>query len=382
MTALRSALPLLAVTLVNKVASLAMSLLPAILVAREVSAGDAAAVMIVGKGAAVFGTLFSGSAADRYGARRVLVASLVVAGLGAYGMAVAPTSAALAAAAATAQIGLACFPVLNRVIIAGSVALTDQREALAWLRSTANLGLIVSFALGGVFGAHVAGLVLLDGTLALAAAALGAALLPDVRPAPVGRAAGEASTLGPFLAMTAMMCAWSFAYDGFLTACAAQLRASLGPSGVSVFSWVMVLNTVGCALLGVVAANRIASPDRTVVPGFALLAVGSGLAVTGSPAAAFVGMALATAGELVFSATGQFVWMALTPNTHRRSSVFSVAMTANFLARAAGAAVVFPLVVDGAHPALAMGALALPGLVLAALGAPVWAAFRGVGGIR
>lgn len=381
MSAFRSVSPLLAVTFVNKVASLAMAVLPAMIVARALPAGEAASVMIVGKGAAVVGTLLSGPVSDRIGPKPVLVGSIAIAGLGAWGMALAHTSVALAFAAAVCSAGLACFPVVNRMLIAGSVPLGDQREALAWLRTTANLGLVASFTLGGLFGANVVALVVVDGAMSLVAAALGAVLLPDVRPPPAGMRAG-ASTWGPFGYMTLVICGWGFAYEGFLTACAAQLRISLGPGGVSVFSWVMVMNTVFCALLGVVAASRIATPDRTVAGGFALMLVGASLGVTGSPTAAFAGMALVTLGELLFSATGQFVWMSLTPDVPRKATVFSTAMTASFLARAAGAAVVFPLVVHGAHPALAMGALVVPGLALAVFGAPVWAAFRAVGGVR
>lgn len=381
MSAFRSVSPLLAVTFVNKIASLAMAVLPAMIVARGMPAGEAATVMIVGKGAAVFGTLLSGPLSDRVGPKPVLVGSIAIGGLGAWGMALAPTSAALALAAAVCSAGLACFPVVNRMLIAGSVPLGDQREALAWLRTTANLGLVASFTLGGFLGSHVVALVVVDGAMSLVAAALGAVLLPDVRPPPAGLRGG-ASTWGPFGYMTLVICGWGFAYEGFLTACAARLALSLGAGGVSVFSWVMVLNTVFCALLGVLAASRIARPDRTIAGGFALLLVGAALGVTGHPAAAFAGMGLVTLGELLFSATGQFVWMSLTPDVPRKATVFSTAMTMSFLARAAGSALVFPLVVDGAQPALAMAALVVPGLALALLAGPVWAAFREVGGVR
>jgi AAHS family 3-hydroxyphenylpropionic acid transporter len=380
-SAFRAALPLLSVTLVNKVMSLSMSLLPAIVVARALPPGQAAAVVGLARGAAVVGTLASGALADRFGAKWVLVGSIALSGAGALGMARSVGAVDLAIAAAATQIGLACFPVLNRVLLAGAVPLDQQREALAWLRTTANLGLVMSFALGGAFGTHVTALLVADAVGSWLAAALGAALLTDARRPATPSSAG-ASTWRPFLYLTAVMCAWGCAYEGFLTACAAQLRATWGPEGVSVFAWVMVLNTVGCALLGVVVARRIEAPDLAVPVGFALLLAGAALGVTGSPAAAFVGMALATAGELAFSATAQFAWMALTPEGPRKATVFSVAMTASFLARAAGAALVFPLVVHAPFPALGMAGLVVPGVLLSLAGAPAWAAFRTTRGVR
>jgi MFS family permease len=380
-TAFRSAAPLLAVTLVNKIASIAISLLPALVVAMALPAGESSAVVGFAKGAAVVGTLSSGGLADRFGPKPVLVASIAVAGVGALGMAASTGAVALGVSAAITMAGLACFPVLNRMVIAASVPVSEQREALAWLRTTANLGLVASFALGGTLGSHVTALLVLDGAMSLVAAGLGAALLPAARP-PATVATGGASTVGPFLWMTALICGWGFAYEGFLTAVAAILRDELGPSGVSVFSWVMVTNTVGCALLGVAVATRIAVPDRTVPLGFALLAVGAALGVTGTSATAFGGILLATAGELLFSATAQFVWMSLTPQGPNKSSWFAAGMTLSFLARAAGGAVVFPLVVHGAWPGFAMAAMVVPGFLFALGGRRAWEAFRAAGGIR
>lgn len=360
-------------------ASLALSLLPALLVEREAGPLAAALAMGVARAAAVVGSLGGGVLSDRYGLRPILVGSLLLAGTGALAMVPRGSLALLVLGATLVQVGTGVFPIVIRLALVRLVPAEHQREALAWMRSTTNLGLVVSFGLGAALGTSVGLLLLLDAVASLGAAAL-ATRLPDRAdtappPAPAGAGGG---TLHAFAWATAVVATWGLAYEAYVTATAAQLREVLGPAGVSWYSGVMLGNVVGCALLGVVFARAIAEP-RWSIPAGALLLVGGatlGVAWPGWKPAVAAGMLLVTVGELVFTATSQFVWMTLLPDTPRRSTVFAVATTATSLARAMGAALAFPLVVDLRVPGLGMAALALAVLVLGATAEPVWRAFR------
>lgn len=383
-TPFRRALPLLSVSLVNKLASVGVSLLPVVVIDRALSPGEATLVLGAGRAAAVAGTLASGWLSDRAGSKVALLASFALSAAGVGGLAGAGTAGPLLAAAAAANAGLAMFPVAARLLLAATVPGEGQKEAVAWLRTTANLGLAVSFVVSWALGGErVTTLLLLDAATSLLALALAAAWLPAEAPPAAAAATGEGGGRpGPFVAMTALVGLWSLGYEAYLTSAAALLRTELGPDGVRVFSMVMVANTVGCTLLGVAASRWIERPDRSVPAGFALLLVGAVVGTGGEPAAALVGVSVVTAGELLWAATSQYVWMGLLPAGTRRSTVFSVAVTSNFLARAVGSALVFPVVLGSGHPRWVMAALCVPGLVGALLAGPVWAEHRRVGPVR
>jgi MFS family permease len=382
-TPFRRALPLLSVSLVNKVASVGVSLLPVIVVERGLPPGEAAFVLGAARAASVVGTLGSGALADRFGAKVALLVSFALASLGVAGMAAPGGPGALVATAGLANAGLAMFPVASRLLLAAAVPGEEQKEAVAWLRTVANLGLAVSFTTSGLLGGErLVPLLLLDAAMSLAALVLGAAWLPGAHRSAAAGVAGRGGRAVVFVAMTALVSAWNGAYEAYLASCAALLRTELGPDGVRVFSLVMIANTVGCTVLGVATTRWIARPDRSVPAGFALLLLGAVIGTGGDATGALVGVTFATVGELLWAATAQYVWMGLLPDGARRSTVFAVAMTVTYLARALGAAAVFPLVVEGPMPRLAMGALVLPGLLGSLAAGPIWAEFRRVGAVR
>jgi predicted MFS family arabinose efflux permease len=90
----------------------------------------------------IVGTLGGGVAADRYGLRPTLVGALLVTGVGVAGMIGHGPLWWLVLAAALAQAGTGSFPTLARLVLFGLVPVEEQREALAWQRATANLGLV------------------------------------------------------------------------------------------------------------------------------------------------------------------------------------------------------------------------------------------------
>ena len=251
------------------------------------------------------------------------------------------------------------------------------------MRTVANGGLAVSYGVSLLAGGeNLVPLLLLDAATSLAAFVLGLFVLPAARSSTAGPGSGEGASYPVFLAMTAIVAGWSVGYECYLTASAALLRVALGPDGVRVFSGVMVLNTVGCTVLAVVLARAIAKPDRAVPAGFALLLLGAAIGVGADAPSAVLGMTVVTLGELLYSATAQYVWMGLVPAGKHRGAVFSAGMTATFLGRALGASLAFPLVVEGSHPHLAMAAIVAPFALLAASARPIWRAWHAIGAVR
>ena len=279
---------------------------------------------------------------------------------------------------------LAFYIAVACLVLIGLVPVEEQREALAWQRAVANLGLVVSFGLGAVLGTWIGLLLALDAVCSLLAALLAARLPSTLRTTPLGEP-GSPGGAGPswtlFAWATAIQCGWYLGYEAYLTATAAQLRVTLGPEGVSWYAGVMVLNVVGCAGLGVLAARWIDEPRWSVPIGSLLFVTGAaiGVAWPGWKLGTAIGMGIVTLGELLFIATSQFVWMSLVPRSTRHGTVFAVASTAVALSRAVGAALAFPLIVDAGSPALGLMVLAAPGLLLGLFGEPVWRAFREVG---
>jgi hypothetical protein len=300
----------------------------------------------------------------------------VLSGLGVAVMALPGSLAVLVAGATLAQIGSAMYPVAARLMLVALVPPGDRREALAWQRSTANLGLVASFGLGAALGTHVWVLLLVDSVGSFAAATLVRGL-PAARPEPEAAAAEGPSHIGPFVHMTAIVGAFSLVYEACLTGLAAQLRTALGPEGVSWYSGAMLVNVVACALLAVVTSRWLDDPRWSVPAGVVLLTAGAvvAVAVPGAQSAAFLGMALLTAGELAFYATGPFVWITLLPASSRQGTGFAMASTASTALKALGGALAFPLVVHADNPALGMALLGVPALLLVVTAVPVWRAF-------
>lgn len=180
--ALRSASPLLAVTLVNRMASIALAVLPALLVEREAGVLLASLTMGISRSGGILGNLLSGPVADRYGLRPTMVAAMVLSACGVGAMAWPGPLGLLVAGAFVAQAGIGMFPSAVRLMLVAMVPLEAQREALAWQRATANLGLVVSFSLGALFGGgYIAGLLLLDASASLVGAVLAWRLLPAAK---------------------------------------------------------------------------------------------------------------------------------------------------------------------------------------------------------
>jgi len=352
----RRSLPLLATSFVNRCGTIGLSLLPILLVERHVPAAQAALVMSVVQAAGTAGVLGGGLLADRAGASRAVLASFLLQGVGLGLLPLAPALWAVTLLAVAARVGQSMFMSPARLLLVDWMPHDDQQEAIGWLRTANNAGQIVSYTLGAVFSAlGVLPLMLFDAATSLAAATLGAPLLRRRRvAAPVPRTGADAGTPGAAVLVAVCIGGFTFLYELFMTGTAASFRLRFGEDGLRLFSTAMVVNTVLCTLLGVWAARRLRDPRSVFPAGMALTAAGVLLALhpdAGKPAI-FLGVLVATLGEVVFASIAPFVLLRLLPEGRGRGARHGGLLVLQDLGRIGGAAAAFPFVVHGGSPVL------------------------------
>jgi Major Facilitator Superfamily len=359
---------------VNRCGTIGLSLLPMLLVQRGTSTASSSAVMAVVKATMIVGLLASGVAADRLGPRRTVLLAFTLSGVGLLLLPRAPSLALVAAAAVVAQLGEALSPSAIRLLLITRVPPEGQREALGWLRGAANLGHVMSYGAGIVFtAAGVLGLMWFDSLTSLVAALIGLRLLRDApaagaAPRPAVEDAAAPRGLSPLFACAAVLGGFMFLYDLFTVSASAAAERAFGARGLAVFSEMMIINVVFCALLAVAAA-RVLKRVSVAFP-LGILLAGAGTAVTtagvGKPLWLFAGAFIVTVGEVVLGALSQYALLRAAPAGPRRGTYYSAALVVQTLGRIAGGTLAFPMVVDGAHGTLFVvactaGALALWG---------------------
>ncbi|MGE0616788.1 MAG: MFS transporter [Bacteriovoracia bacterium] len=351
----RRSLPVTVTSFINRTGSIGLSIIPVILVERQFSSHDSAWIMGFVKAGGLLGIWLGGWCCDRLGLRRTLLLSFALSAVGLAPIPFAVSAGALAGFAFIAQLGNAFYPTSARLLITQLVEPGERREAIGWQRTANNSAQIVAYSLGaflGKFGSAV--LIWFDALTALAASIVGTKLLPQVstaqRPTTEG---GRPGTYGRFLVCTAITAVFIFLYELYMTAAAAQCRILFGAEGLSVFSQMMVINTIFCASLSLFAARHLTNPARALPVG--MLLTGLGLIATfgvsePSRFTFYLGNFLLTIGEIVFNALAGLVLIQLTPPGKKQGQNYGFAMLINYIARVAGAAAAFPWVVNASHP--------------------------------
>jgi predicted MFS family arabinose efflux permease len=351
-TTLRRSAPLLVTAFINRCGTIGLSLLPMLLVEKQLSSASASMVMTVVKVALLVGTLAGGWACDRLGMKRSLLISFGLAGLGLGMLPLGDTTVWICAFAVIGQLGQALFYSPARVMVVELVPPAQQQESIGWLKTANNLGNIVSFAIGAIcFHWGVLVLMLFDSLTSLAAAGVGAKVLPDLGRKAAKRPEAGGGTWSLFVLCTLAVAGFFFFYELFMVATAAKCRIVYGDEGLRLFSEAMIVNTVLCTGLAVVAAKALRRPAIVFPAGIALVAIGTYLAtgVAGKPVI-FAGVLIISLGEIAFTALAQFVIIRSTPRTARPGLVYSMSLVVQSLGRIVGATLAFPMVVHADHP--------------------------------
>ncbi|MFL5814950.1 MAG: MFS transporter [Bdellovibrionia bacterium] len=378
MKAFRASLPLTATSFVNKVGTIGLSLLPVLLVERQVAIGEASLIMGLTKAMALVAAFLGGVASDRLGMKKVLLVSFGFSAVGLFGMASVKSVLLLAAFAMLAQLGNNLFHSPARLLLTEMVEKNQVKEAIAWLRTGNNAGQIVSFSIGSVFASlGTALLIYFDAITSLLAVVCGMKWLPEHKPAVVALGVNpeeqEGAPWGTFARCTLIVAGFSLVYEFFLTGAAAKYRIAFGPEGVRIFSLSMVINTVLCALFSVHAARMFKNPARVLPLGLFLQMLGAAVALeaAGSEsgfatrAMIYGGMFLTTLGEIVFGSLSQVVILQTLPKTRAQGSVYGFSMMVQMTGRIIGGTLAIPMIAYGTGSGLVVLALGVPFLGLA-----------------
>jgi hypothetical protein len=149
-----------------------------------------------------------------------------------------------------------------------------------------------------------------------------------------------------------MMTGWNFMYELFMSGVAGRLKVLYPMEGLRIFSSMMVINTIICAALAVIAARMLSRVVPSLIAGAMLTTTGIIVAVCGfhSIPRLFVAILFLTLGEVVYGALGQFLLIRSVPALRRENTVYSTAILVANFGRMTAAGLAFPLIVRANTP--------------------------------
>jgi MFS family permease len=351
--AFRQSRPVLLTTFTNKVGSIGLSLIAILLVKRGVTTAQGSLVLTALKATTLAGTLAGGALTDRFSARNLVLAALL---LSASGLGFLPFQTSIwliLLFGVLAQFAEALMNVVQRLLLMHEVDFEYQKESLGWMRMVNNFAQIFSFSIAAVGSSlGVTPLMLLDSATSLGAFALGRKILPRTPPGsePGARLGGEGGGHGgrsAFFRCALVLMGWTFFYELFMEGGAGRLEVLHPGQGLHRFSTMMILNTVLCAAFAVHATRLFTKSWTAITGGMALTALGVLFAGWGmaSQLQVFGGMLLITFGELMLGAVAQYTLMRLTPGDSRAGFYYSLGLSLMQCGRMAGASLAFPLLI-------------------------------------
>ncbi|MGW8379834.1 MFS transporter [Streptomyces sp. ODS28] len=302
------------------------------------SAQQAGLAMTVAAACGTVAGPLAGRVADACGARPTAVVLGVLQGAAALAYAVTANMAAFVAAASAAIAFHAASETVYGALVANTVEGPGRVRARAALHAVTNAGMSLGAALGGLVlqldsGTAYATAFLVCGAL-LAAAGLGCLRLPRTAPVPRPAHVPARGVLRdrPFVLFAALNVLLVM-NDGLLTVVLPLWIAEHTAAPVSVYSAILVLNTLGIVLLQVRASRgtaRLAGGVRALRRSGVLLgaccavfALASGRPAGWAVAVLLAGAVVHLAGELLYSAGSWSLVFALAPeHAHGRYQGF------------------------------------------------------------
>lgn len=349
-----------------------------LLVDAQYSASQSSLVLTSVKGSGVLAILASGWLGDRIGPRKTLLLSLFCAALGLGVLPLPLGLGVLLCAGILAQFGISSVNTTLRLVLTHTVARAHHKEALGWMRSVNNLGQIFSFTLASLsasFGAAL--LIWFDALTSLLAMGVGARILPTPSDAPLAQAPrsgdrprSRVRTWAPFLSWALVLMGWNFMYEFFMAGVAGRLKVIAPEQGLRIFSLVMVLNTILCALFSVAATRFLTRTTPSLIGAAVLTSTGlilGSLAIE-SRGLLFLAALLLTLGEIAYGVFGQYLLIRYLPVSRRENLIYSGAILIASLGKVIAAALVFPLFVQGGPADLLLTRWITVGIALFSIG--------------
>lgn len=368
----QQSLPITLTSFINKVGTIGLSIIPIILVERRISIEHSSWIMGGIKSAGFLGIWIGGWCCDSWGFRRTLLLSFLISGVGMLGLPFVGSAFLIGALGALAQLGSSFYFAPARLLLTQMVEPHQRREAFAWQRTANNFAQIISFSLGALLGKFGTGfLVLFDALTSFSAIGVGRKVLPrEDRASPIDVISPRfIRTRFSFFQCVLIIATFSFLYEIYLVSAAAKCKLLFGDQGLTVYSQMMIINTVLCAAFSVTTSRILTNAVRVLPIGLTLLSLGMTLTFGSGQDKFyfFLGSLVLTLGELVFNSLAGLVLIQVTPPGKKQASLYSSGLLVQFVGRILGASLAFPLVVDSHHPTQVIGIACAIGLALCML---------------
>jgi len=350
--------PLVLTSFINKSGTIGLSLLPMLLIEKNLSVAESSLIMGAVKASLFIGHIMGGVGSDRIGLRFTVNTSFFICGLGLVLLPFADSAWLILVCGVFAQAGTAMFTSASRILLSELVAKTSFQSALAWLRSANNLAQVISSLVASLFASMgLKFLFLFDATTSFIALIFGAKWMPSSQ-------THKKETNQPklfsilkdpnfwklsqtkrYFLIIGMLSFFFIIYDLAYLGVSAKCKILWGNDGIRYFTYFNLINTTFCGLLAI-PATRIFQDVRKAFPlGFILVAAGGALALnTESLWQILIGGFLFSLGELVFSTLSQFTMIEETP-PYAKGTFYGFSLVLQSAGRVVGSAMIFPFVI-------------------------------------
>lgn len=361
MSVFRKTLPLMVPVFINKCGAMGLSLIPMLLVRKNLSVMDSSLVMSTIKLTSIGGSFLGGYFCDIFGLKFTLLLSFALSGIGLGLLPLFSGLFFLTLFASISQLGNAMFGGPMRLIFAERMEPRELQESWGWFRLSNNIGQIFSYGLGSLSGIGIAALMYFDCFTSLLAVVLGYKVIPrenylqKMKQAhPAEKQTLDYSKIKTFMIFAAVTGGFSLMYEMFMVSMAANSEIFFGYEGVKIFSQLFFFNTILCALVAVPAAKYIRNPRIAFPLGIIFMGLGSAIAFHAKYHISylFLGVFFVSIGEIYFTALATYVLIRIAPNMKMKGSVFGLGLVFQPLGRIVGAGLAFPLIVHGKHHTL------------------------------
>jgi MFS family permease len=372
MSVFKKTLPLSITVFINKCGSIGLTIIPMLLVEKQLSGRESALIMTTIKVTSILGTFLGSYLCDFMGMKFTLLLSFFLSGIGLGALPIFDTLMGLTVFASVAQLGNAMFGGPMRLLISEVAQKDEQQVAWGWFRTANNLGQIVAYTIGTLFaGFGISALMYFDALTSLLATAAGSKIIKETKNHEDQKQDHHpfhlSKSMKTFLVFALVTGGFSCMYELFMVSVAANSRIYFGQNGVSLFSKIMLVNTILCTIVAVPASKKIKDPRMAFPVGILLMALGSALAFFQKDHIPFLilGVLLVSLGEVFYTALSTYVLIRITPKMKKKGAIFGIGLIFQPVGRIIGAALAFPLVVYGKHGVILPLVLGLTVLAIA-----------------
>jgi MFS family permease len=365
---LQRSYPIIITSFVNKCGSVALMLLPILMIEKALSSEQAS--IVLGSIRIIFltTTLIAGILTDRIGLRVSIFLSFCISVLGLVGLYFAHTFIAILVASIVAQMGQAIFVAPARMLVTNFRKDSDRKFALALMSTANNFGQILAFSVAMLF-AHlgVNSLVLFDALTTCLAGFLALRILPEEPVLSIEQSLGlekkhtnRQQDWFIFIGVAILLSGYAFFYEIFMVGLSAKLKLQYVQDGLRIFATLITINTSVCSLGILLTVRYFSSPFLCLTCGAGLISVAC-IIIGGDVLVlytVFLAVLFFTMGQILFIVTGNYLLIQTLPYNESPGVTYSIGLFIQTFGKVLGASFAFPILIDGNNAQIFIGAVA------------------------